>query len=338
VKIQVTGERPADAVNVNGCQQAAVIEVAVGLVSSVNGRTGGVTGLAEAADVPDIAQAAAGEAEANAIAAAAVDATSKVAAHSAAADPHGDRAWADSKFLPLTGGTVNGPLRVNGAANTYRHVAYQSGGVDRWQLQCDGISEAGSNAGSNLRLSARADDGSDLGLAWHVNRATRRTSFGTTSPLGDAWVTSVGAIGARDLGADPATAAGGSQYYSKGGKAYVKQGDGSVVQLGVVTSSKSAVFPTPTGAVSYAVWRAPKACTVTAVRGYRTGGTGATINASKNTFALLAADLSLSTADTWLSAGSLQNTAMAVGDTLTLRITGVTGTPTAVTIQVEMQG
>ncbi|MEU0847721.1 right-handed parallel beta-helix repeat-containing protein [Streptomyces flaveolus] len=51
MKIRVTGEKPADSIAVNGGRPTAVIEVAAGLVSSVNGRQGGVTGLAEAADL-----------------------------------------------------------------------------------------------------------------------------------------------------------------------------------------------------------------------------------------------------------------------------------------------
>jgi hypothetical protein len=104
------------------------------------------------------------------------------------------------------------------------------------------------------------------------------------------------------------------------------------------TLSKSLVITAPTGAVSYVVWRAPKACTVVAVRGYRVGGTGATINAQRNTSDLLATDLSLSTASTWLSGPSVQNATFAAGDSLTVAIRSVTGSPTAVTIQVDLQG
>ncbi|MGW8635069.1 hypothetical protein ACWGNX_27245 [Streptomyces sp. NPDC055793] len=35
-------------------------------------------------------------------------------AHTASADPHGDRAYADGKLLQLTGGTVSGNVTVNG--------------------------------------------------------------------------------------------------------------------------------------------------------------------------------------------------------------------------------
>lgn len=104
------------------------------------------------------------------------------------------------------------------------------------------------------------------------------------------------------------------------------------------SSSKALVFEDPTGPESYVVWRAPDACTVTAVRGYRVAGTGATINATVNGADLLATDLSLSTADTWLSGPNLQNTAMGIGDTLAIAVRAVTGTPTAVTVQVDVQG
>jgi hypothetical protein len=151
VKIQVTGEQSVDDIQVNGGQPSRIIEVAAGLVSSVNGRTGGVTGLAEAADVPGLAEAAAQPVVDAAIAdhvaasdphgdraAAAADATTKVAnhtvstdphgdraytttsisSHAAATDPHGDRAYAGATFLPKAGGTITGDLTVNGTVTS----------------------------------------------------------------------------------------------------------------------------------------------------------------------------------------------------------------------------
>jgi lysophospholipase L1-like esterase len=81
VKIQVTGENAPNVV-VDG-RQGVVIEAAVGPVSSVNGRGGAVTGLAEAADVPGVAEAAVEE-------------------HAEASDPHGDRAYASATFATQT--------------------------------------------------------------------------------------------------------------------------------------------------------------------------------------------------------------------------------------------
>lgn len=257
MRIQVTGEALTDEIEVTTGQQSRTVMVSAGLVSSVNGQTGDVAGLATTAEVSTIAAAVAGpvadEAAADAVtehveavdphgdrAAAATDAAAKVEAHRTATDPHGDRAYADGKFLPKAGGTLTGP--VNGPGTF-------------------GVAADGGVTAPSLTL--------------------------------------------------PATA---------------------------TTVSKSLVVTAPTGAVSYVVWRAPKACTVVAVRGYRVGGTGTTINAQKNTSDLLATDLSLSTAGTWLSGPSVQNAAFAAGDSLTVAIRSVTGSPTAVTIQVDLQG
>lgn len=68
----------ADTTSVHGIANTAVLETTTG------------------------AQTKADTAESDAIAAAATDATNKVAAHVVAVDPHGDRAWADSKFATIT--------------------------------------------------------------------------------------------------------------------------------------------------------------------------------------------------------------------------------------------
>lgn len=104
------------------------------------------------------------------------------------------------------------------------------------------------------------------------------------------------------------------------------------------TTTKSFLVNAPTGAATYVIWRAPRACTVTAVRGYRVGGTGATINATKNGADLITTDLSLSTGTTWMAGATLQNTAIAAGDTLAVAVRSVAGTPTTITLQVEVQG
>lgn len=120
--------------------------------------------------------------------------------------------------------------------------------------------------------------------------------------------------------------------------------DGGTVQAGLLqypataTTTKGLVIPAPAGAVSYVIWRAPHACTVTAVRGYREGGTGATINATKNGADLLAVNLSLAIAATWTAGPGVQNAAMAAGDTLAVAVRSVAGAPTAVTILIDVEG
>lgn len=78
--------------------------------------------------------------------------------------------------------------------------------------------------------------------------------------------------------------------------------------------------------VNVCVWRAPYSCTVLAVKGYRVGGTGATINARKNGASNhLATDLSLTSADTWLDGGAVQNATYAAGDKLEIMLVTVAG-------------
>lgn len=72
--------------------------------------TTAVHGIADTAALETTAgaQAKADAAQSAATTAAATDATSKVTAHTGAVDPHGDRAWADSKFATTTAlGTTN---------------------------------------------------------------------------------------------------------------------------------------------------------------------------------------------------------------------------------------
>ena len=84
------------------------------------------------------------------------------------------------------------------------------------------------------------------------------------------------------------------------------------------------------------VWRAPYTCTVTAVKGYRVGGTGATINARRNgAYNHLSSDLSLTSADIWMDGGAVQNTAYVAGDKLEIMIVSLTGNPTQIAVQVD---
>jgi len=93
---------------------------------------------------------------------------------------------------------------------------------------------------------------------------------------------------------------------------------------------------TPTVAVNIIVWRAPFACTVTNVRGYRVGGTGATINARRNGASNhLSSALSLTSADTWMDGGAVQNTAYVAGDKLEIMVVTVAGSPDQVAVQID---
>lgn len=101
--------------------------------------------------------------------------------------------------------------------------------------------------------------------------------------------------------------------------------------------SRGGTVLSPSGAVNVIVWRAPFACTVTNVRGYRVGGTGAEINARRNNADNhLASALSLTNADQWMDGGAVQNTAYAAGDEMEIMVVSVAGSPTQVAVQVEL--
>jgi hypothetical protein len=92
------------------------------------------------------------------------------------------------------------------------------------------------------------------------------------------------------------------------------------------------------------IWRAPFACTVTNIRGYRIGGTGATVNAGIGNSGTTggvgyfqSSDLSLTNTDTgtWNTAAANQNTAVASGDGILVKVVSITGTPSQIVIQVD---
>ena len=92
----------------------------------------------------------------------------------------------------------------------------------------------------------------------------------------------------------------------------------------------------PTAAINVIVWRARFSCTVTHVRGYRVGGSAATINARRNGVDNhLATNLSLTSADTWLDGGAVQNTAYAEGDRMEIMLVTLAGGPDQIDIQVD---
>jgi hypothetical protein len=98
--------------------------------------------------------------------------------------------------------------------------------------------------------------------------------------------------------------------------------------------TKGFVFISPTGAGSAVIWRAPYACTVTHVRGYVVGGTNAVINATRNGSNLIS-NLTISTLATWEDGGAITGGTVSVGDSFAAVIVSESGSPNAVTVQIE---
>lgn len=115
-------------------------------------------------------------------------------------------------------------------------------------------------------------------------------------------------------------------------------GTGGVGTIVGYTEAHGGVLVNPNGitaTINVIAWQAPYACTVVAVRGYRVGGTSASINARLNgTNNHLSSALSLTSADTWIDGGAVQNTAYAAGDKLEIMLTAVGGSPTQIGVQV----
>lgn len=99
--------------------------------------------------------------------------------------------------------------------------------------------------------------------------------------------------------------------------------------------SKGATLLSP-AVGNFIVWYADTACTVTNVRGYRVGGTGATVNARLNGASNhLATAVSLAGADAWTDGGAVQNTTYAAGDKLEVMVVSVAEAPTQIAIEVD---
>jgi hypothetical protein len=101
----------------------------------------------------------------------------------------------------------------------------------------------------------------------------------------------------------------------------------------VFSKGGTILSPTPQTIV---IWRAPFACTVTAVKGYQDIGTGSVVTAYDGSTDLLSTNLTISSAATWQDGGSLAKTAVSAGDSIAIRVVSVSGSPNYLVIQVEL--
>jgi hypothetical protein len=134
---------------------------------------------------------------------------------------------------------------------------------------------------------------------------------------------------------------GGDLAYVEDSERLLRRTDDEWVDLGSASSAliqRGAAFVSPSGALAVVSWRAPYSCVVTNVRGYRIGGSGATVNARRVGYpAHLSTDLSLTSADAWLDGGAVQSATYAVGDALQIDLVSVSGSPDQVVIQVDLR-
>ena len=98
--------------------------------------------------------------------------------------------------LPKIGGTLTGTLALamaspsfilNAAANAQSKLTvYQTNGVNRWVQGTDGVSETGSNAGSNWFLSRYTDAGAWIENVMYVPRSSGQVQFSQRPVFGSA--------------------------------------------------------------------------------------------------------------------------------------------------------
>ena len=119
-----------------------------------------------------------------------------------------------------------------------------------------------------------------------------------------------------------------SQLRLDDGTAYYTLPKKQVLSKGVVVQS-----PVPQ---KFVMWRAPFACTVTAVKGYQDVGTGSVVTAYDGSTNLLATNLVISSAASWQDGGSLAKSAISAGDSIEIMIVSVSGSPNYISIQVEL--
>ena len=124
-----------------------------------------------------------------------------------------------------------------------------------------------------------------------------------------------------------------------GYKVHTVDGKSGEVSLAHVRSQTAQITINTPAAGTHVMCRIPAAATVTAIRGYLVGGTSVTFNVTRRRSTtnvdLLAADLVANTADAWTSSTTIQNGALAAGDTLIADIAAQAGNPTQAVIEVD---
>jgi hypothetical protein len=87
---------------------------------------------------------------------------------------------------------------------------------------------------------------------------------------------------------------------------------------------------------TYQLVKVPAAADIIAVRAYRTGGTGGTVQVKHATADVLASVLNTAT-DAWASAPGVQNASCAAGDNISVVLAAPAGTPTEILVQVDFR-
>ncbi|MEV8042456.1 hypothetical protein AB0P02_01245 [Streptomyces griseoluteus] len=121
-----------------------------------------------------------------------------------------------------------------------------------------------------------------------------------------------------------------------GYKVHTVDGKSGDVDLSHVRTYSKEVRVASGAAGTYQLVKVPAAATILAVRAYRMGGTGGTVQVKKGASDVLAAPLATST-DAWAGGGAVQNATCAAGDNVAVVLASPAGSPTEVLVQVDFR-
>ena len=96
-------------------------------------------------------------------------------------------------------------------------------------------------------------------------------------------------------------------------------------------------IPSPTGIATFTVRRSEIVGTVKSVFALVTGGTSVTLNCAQDGNNLRSADLVVTAGAGWVDFGTLQNASLGGGDVITIEVVAVSGTPSEVAFQIEVE-
>ena len=243
MKIQVTGEDAPDAIEVAGGQPPTIIEVDSSIVvpgasgvSSVNGITPDGSGNVTLT---------AGNVGADASGAA----STAVSAHLGATDPHGDRADASSRYVPLT------DSRLSDARTPTAHAAsHGSAGSDPVTVAQSQVSGLAAALAALLPLAGGTLTGGLNGTTF-TGSGTSQVQNLRLGPSGNFGGAADGALALQNIGTAPTgNPTQGVVAYAQGGVLKVRQSDGTIVTLanGLTQATADALY---TSIASYGnVW------------------------------------------------------------------------------------
>jgi hypothetical protein len=121
-----------------------------------------------------------------------------------------------------------------------------------------------------------------------------------------------------------------------GYKVHTVDGKAGEVDLSAARTYSHSVRVASGTAGTYQLIKVAAAADIIAVRAYRTGGTGGTVQVKHAAADVLASVLATAT-DAWAAAPGVQNASCAAGDNVSVVLAAPAGTPTEILVQVDFR-